>query len=92
MADRRRWFQIHLSTAVILMIESGALIGLNVVPSGGGMRGWPETFIWWKPEASLPHSFDVRRFVIDAATVFIILTLSCKISEWRIRRHEARKS
>jgi hypothetical protein len=85
---RRRWFQIHLST-VILMVESAVLLGLNAVPQGQGLRGWPETFVWWKQSASWPHSFSERRFVIDAATAFVILAMSYKLNEWRIHRREA---
>lgn len=29
---RRKWFQIHLSTAVILMTVAGALLGANMYP------------------------------------------------------------
>lgn len=48
----RQWFQIHLLTAVMLMIVSGAMVGVNLRQSrlplatdGGGTilyrRGWP---------------------------------------------------
>lgn len=31
-ARRRRWFQLHLSTAILVMILAGVLIGANVMP------------------------------------------------------------
>ncbi len=40
--SKRRWFRFHLLTALILVAEIGALIGLNVTPRSGGIRGWPE--------------------------------------------------
>lgn len=51
MSIRRSWFQIHLSTAVVLMVVSGAIIGLNATwhnavlmdPQDGPQyaHGWP---------------------------------------------------
>lgn len=44
---RRPWFQLHLSTCMVLMVESAALTGLNVVETklpnewSGGTYGWP---------------------------------------------------
>ena len=29
---RRAWFQLHLSTAIVLMLGCGAMLGLNIVP------------------------------------------------------------
>jgi hypothetical protein len=31
--ERKRWFQIHLSTIVVLTISAGGLLGLNIRPS-----------------------------------------------------------
>ena len=35
---KRRWFQIHLSTAILLMLAASALMWLNL---GLGPYGWP---------------------------------------------------
>ncbi|HYG77124.1 MAG TPA: hypothetical protein VEK08_19120 [Planctomycetota bacterium] len=61
MSPPRRWFQIHLSTAVVLMFVAGGLVCLNLewndvylVPNYFGFgpltvwqeRGWP--FVYWE--------------------------------------------
>ena len=37
---RRRWFQIHLSTAIVLMFAAGGLLGLNILPFERGLTDW----------------------------------------------------
>lgn len=34
---KRRWFQIHLSTAVLLVLTAGVLLGLNLESRNGSM-------------------------------------------------------
>jgi hypothetical protein len=46
----RKWFQIHLSTAIVLMITIGALLGANLAVihgtnSDGAGQEWP--IYWW---------------------------------------------
>ena len=48
---RRRWFQLHLSTVIVLTLISGSIIGLNVHPFYSPVpnaletrRGWPFLF------------------------------------------------
>jgi hypothetical protein len=59
-ARKRRWFQFHLSTAIVLMFVASALLWLNLRQSIGyedrsyvvRLRGWPVAFIYehyWKP-------------------------------------------
>lgn len=88
---KRTWFRFHLITAILLMAEIGTLIGLNVAPRPGGIRGWPENCVWWLAGRSLPYDFCERRFVIDAGIAFLIVATTAKISESILHRREARK-
>jgi hypothetical protein len=48
--SKRRWFQLHLSTAIILMFAAGFFLYLNcrklVYQSGYYICGWPEPFYY----------------------------------------------
>ena len=88
---QRRWFQFHLLTVIIVIVEIGALIGLNVVPRTGGIRGWPENSVWWDEHSNHPYSIDDRRFILDLAIAYLIVATSAKFSEYLIRLRKARK-
>jgi len=55
---KRRWFQIHLSTAVVLMITAGVLVWMNLRVSFNGhmseidinSHGWPceAIYVLWE--------------------------------------------
>ena len=65
---KRRWFQIHLSTAIAVMFVASALIGLNAVPRrwayihGSGREptiyldyGWPDFFYRMRESGSFVY-------------------------------------
>jgi hypothetical protein len=91
----RRWFQIHLSTAVMLMFVSGGLIWANVeeVKRIGlttrlghvWTQGWPW---YWAVGVSYDkgYNFDVYDLAKDTLIVLAILTAVAFACEWRIRR------
>lgn len=63
---KRRWFQIHLSTAVALMFVSGVLLWANLVPhktvlyegSHDGIKAWSLRYGWPTPYCS-GHYFEL---------------------------------
>lgn len=56
---QRPWFQIHLSTAIVLMFVAGGLMHLNLVPSNEQMPPW-----------DIRLNSQWRNFPLDAAWVF----------------------
>jgi hypothetical protein len=107
----KRRFQIHLSTAVVLMVSAGGLLWLNV-------HGWEgpefkfsddingpefkETYFGWPWYAalSLPVkqetivwrlSYDINLILLDGAIGVLLLAITAFISEYLVRRREARK-
>lgn len=64
---RRAWFQIHLSTALVMMLVASALLYFNILitqsfsPSGySSMRaGFPDTYFWY----AAPKAYNSYRFV-----------------------------
>jgi hypothetical protein len=91
---KRRFWQLHLSTAVLLMIVSGLL-------TGGWVRFitpmWKK--LWQDMESGDPNGMpppDVREDKIVIAVYYIplsvvLLFLVAVILEWRIRRREGGK-
>ena len=94
----RRWFQIHLSTAVVLMLATGILIGLSLC---GGSRYTPDIFTRgyepWSGQYGWPIGFssleppDHISFLIDLFVNITLILLIGYACEFRIRRREARK-
>jgi len=99
---KRRWFRIHLSTAIVLMFVAGAVLWANTIPQDGGYYQLfypPEMFV--KRAFGFPLKFlivsDVHSGmwnygaltanIVAALTILSAVTFVC---EWRIRR-EARK-
>ena len=57
-AKRRPWFQVHLSTCVVLMFVAGGLIWANTTERRGHLEGWvssttPELKDWVFQETSV---------------------------------------
>lgn len=46
----RPWFQLHLSTCIVLMLAAGAMVGANLVPSKRAVVYVTSEF-WWAPYA-----------------------------------------
>lgn len=95
--SKRRWFQIHLSTAAVLMFLAGGLIWLNLTNLGRGdgtlslkiKYGYPEPVYWG-------HNTTDAHFYWEAIAInllFGLLVLFCvaRICEFLIRRRESRK-
>jgi hypothetical protein len=83
----RKWFQIHLSTAIALMLIAGALIPVCLSLFNSILKTYTYEndaepfFSWVKPLAT------VLAFIIFLTT----LLLSAVVSEFFIRRRETRK-
>lgn len=58
---KRRWFQIHLSTAIVLMFVAGGLIYRNLCPYDvGGFKeiiGWPFPLMFHRYGEYLPVGY-----------------------------------
>jgi hypothetical protein len=101
-APPRRWrFQIHLSTAIVLMFVAGVLIWANCRTKqffwDDAMiirYGWPQAAV--QQEILLDGSTsiyikDYEALFIDVLTSLIILGLMLILCEWLVRRRAARK-
>ena len=101
---RRAWFQLHLSTAIVLMLTMGILLGLNVpqykasIEDIGGFvqivrdeRGTILARGWpWAFERVDPAIWNRRALNMDGLTAFVILSFAAYASERITRRREAR--
>jgi len=95
---KRRWYQIHLSTALIAMLCIGALLGLNITP---GMvddyieprpgYGWPLAFYLIPSLRAQTSHFWPWPFYFDVFCWVTCLFLAVYIGEGLIRWREARK-
>src|SRR5690242_9587022 len=85
--QRRRWFQFHLSTAVVVVIVIATLIGLNasktfdVLGGPGSYRcGWPLSWYWTsrsRIDFQLKPEIHTRAFLADlGVAVLIVLTIA----------------
>jgi hypothetical protein len=102
---RRRRFQIHLSTAVMLMITAGGLIWGNTraeklpSPSMMGLPGYSYCGYGWPIPAIVVNetlgSIDLNYGIVialDTAAALTILFAVWFVCERLIRRREARKA
>jgi|SRR5579862_60054 len=88
---RRGRFQIHLSTAVVLMFVAGGIIWANVRLSIYGIYGWPWAAIWsdvpiWKRKPAItvatgvPFPSDMTfKNVYDARAISVDVAVALAI-------------
>jgi hypothetical protein len=113
---KRPWFRFHLLTAIVLVISSGGLIGLNTVlrftevskPDIQEVRrveyhgyGWPlvtyvksdvlGTGIDGKWREGKPNVIPIAVLADGSATLALLVAITF-LSEYLIRRREARKT
>jgi hypothetical protein len=87
----RRWFRIHLSTAIVAMLVASLFLWLNSsattseVSAGTRFYGWPLLFAWY-PGVENAWVFVLERLVIDVAYALTVVLNSIVISESLIRR------
>ena len=103
---KRRWFQIHLSTAIVMMFVAGTMMWINFRLAGSYVRtegniNWLESTSGW-PVAIVRRSDDwhhwripvtlenIWAISINALAAALICLAADRICEWRIRRREAR--
>jgi hypothetical protein len=100
MSDKRRrsWFQIHLSTAIMLMLVAGGLVWANAEPTkfysmGDELvffRGWPYTFQGNINGDVIKDYFWPEYMARNVASAVMILGTVAFACEWWIRRRSAR--
>ena len=87
---RKKRFQIHLSTAVILMIATGEIVWTNVY-------GWPlrVEFAFNSRKSTFFNTvrlgIALAHILVNAATVLTFVTPLWFVCEWWIRRRASRK-
>ena len=109
MSDKsnRRFWQIHLSTAIVLMFVAGGLIWANVsgapymyciedeAPYGSHLQGWTDCvgeMKGWPLRCQFSaHGWHVWHTFADATVVLGIIVATIFASEYLIRRFETRK-
>jgi hypothetical protein len=88
----RRFWQIHLSTAVGLMFVAGGLLWLNVKGNynegKGMMLGWPMSFPCGTSYFVSLHPFY---FALNFIFSIFVLAIFVFVCEWFLRSLEARK-
>ena len=102
---RRAWFQIHLSTAIVLMFVAGGLLWANVVyrvdPSFAfahdgarielHVQGWPLHFDEYTiPSFRKDTVYPILPYPINMLTALAIFGSTALVCEFIIRRREAR--
>ena len=102
----RKCFQIHLSTAIVLMFDAGILIGANTfitvhvgeryISNGQHYtyyehnRGFPMT-LYSSYSMDGPIHFSKTGIIINSLFVLIVLGLTWFLCEWWFRRRAPRK-
>ncbi len=69
--QRRKRFQIHLSTAVVMMFVAGGILWANLRSAPLSIYGWPFYEVWWDSE-TIGH----RTFPVDNGPYFTRMILS----------------
>jgi hypothetical protein len=102
---RRARFQIHLSTAMVLMFVAGALIWANAVPRTINtlnseftkVYGWPccswGRYTRWGDDSPLQtFDYSLPLVALDIVVSVVLLFGVWFFCEWLIRRRAARKA
>jgi hypothetical protein len=96
----RAWFQIHLSTAIYLVLVAGALLGLNmhrrhllIFSQEGDAFGWPLPFVAQKNfmKGGYEWRFHESSLLIDIMVWGFLLLFVLGFNEYLIHRREALK-
>ena len=97
---RRPWFQVHLSTAIVLMFVAGGLLWANATPQVeySGNTPWEITYGWpyifhGEPGhivANVPRYTFFSNAAIDFGITIVLLIASATVCELLLRRREAR--
>jgi len=97
----RRFWQLHLSTALLLMLFSGGFLWLNLVPVERDEmlddqtvltmeRGFPMRFQQRVVQAGqLREAFGTAALVFNVAVGIVALVWIAVVCEWMIRRKSA---
>ncbi|HYF50087.1 MAG TPA: hypothetical protein VEJ63_11815 [Planctomycetota bacterium] len=105
-AKPREFWQIHLSTALLMMIVSGAFLWLNTLPNIGlspGIwlepprpgyaylfYGFPFWFLLLETGASTHSRWFIEGIVLNVLVVLALLLGTAAASEYRIRHKSKR--
>jgi hypothetical protein len=100
---KRRFWQIHLSTLLIVTLATGLMLLPNICfrsfDSMSFVRGWPYPY-GEKPASPKTQWIDYynidpvarqTRFVADVAILIALVLASASVCEWIVRRREARR-
>ena len=100
---RRAWFQLHLSTAIVLMFVAGGLLWANIrVQEVSSIypfpflieyaRGWPMLYLNYSRVGAPPNDqyWTWLNLLINLLCSIGLLTVVAAISERVLRRREAR--
>jgi hypothetical protein len=83
---KRRWFQIHLSTSVVLAIVASTMLYLNCFPPHmEGLHGFP---VQWDGGEGIPVVFLLT---LDLIFAILELIFAWAVCEYAITLGEARK-
>ena len=101
---KRRWFQIHLSTAVVLMITAGVLMWANLREQRGGTKcrphewgfyyGWPISLfesLGSDITCESDHTERQVQMVVNILVSFAILAAVGFTCEWWARRRKPKE-
>ncbi len=88
----RRFWQLHLSTAIVLTLVTGTLIGLNGVPEVGPNErayGWPFPVVTYLGELPVSVRWDWT-MAFDVVSNLLLIVYTRVIWEYLTRRRETR--
>jgi hypothetical protein len=105
---KRRFWQIHLSTAILLVFVAASLSYVNTTPHRKKIQmgpeysfeldqqGWPFEIYDWEfsfGTASAIHRIPIiRKMIFNVLITGLILLPTASLAEWLIRRREGRKT
>jgi len=92
--SRRKRFQIHLSTAIVMMFVAGGCLWINVNGRIIGQHhyyGWPIAIIKRKVYL-VGQPYPGYAIIFDVIVMFALLLVCWFLCEWIIRRRAARKA
>src|SRR5258708_2865114 len=98
-----RW-QIHLSTAIVVMLIAGGVLGINHIRHSGieinngnivgaefAGYGYPFVYAYANPPESFEEPIRIGSLILDIIFAIAICFVCAVLREWLIRRREDRK-
>jgi hypothetical protein len=88
---KRRFWQIHLSTILLMSLSAGFIGWINFKDRHSGYGGWPARCLWWRTSEFIPYQIDTDIFVQDMMTWALLLLMALLLGEWLAAKLDTRR-